>query len=141
MGDLADADAVSELILRLGQSPLVEAEFGSGAVSGEIEAPWPHIAVTPSGAGDLRGMVGASMDTGVLLEFITPLDGSVGPADLWRKATRVLAEVCAYPDVDPAPGRPALLHIQPSGYWSEQPLTSGQYRCSITVMVTIAPPQ
>lgn len=137
---LADADAVSDLILRLGQSPLVEAEFGDGCVSGEIEGPWPHITVTPSGAGDLRGMVGGSMVTGVLLEFVSPLDGTLGPASLWRKSMLVLAEVCEYPDEDPLAGRPVLLDIRPSGALTEQPLASGQYRVSVTVMVTIAPP-
>lgn len=138
---LADADAVSELILRLGQSPLVGAEFGDDTVSGEIEGPWPHITVTPSGAGDLRGMVGGSMVTGVLIEFVSPLDGTLGPASLWRKAMLVLAEVCDYVEQDPIPGRPVLCGIRPAGSLTEQPLASGQYRVSASVMVTIAPPQ
>jgi hypothetical protein len=140
---LADADAVSELILRLGQSDLVEAEFGAGVVSGEIEAPWPHITVGPSGAGDLRGMVGGSMVTGVLLEFVSPLDGTVGPAALWKKAMKVIAEVCGYGEdtAEQDPVRPVICYVQPAGYLTEQPLASGQYRVSQAVMVTIAPPQ
>ncbi|MGL5816651.1 MAG: hypothetical protein ACRCYR_03740 [Phycicoccus sp.] len=118
--------------------------FGDGAggvnVSGKIEAPWPRIAVRPSGASDLRDLAGGSIVTGVALEFVGPLDRSIGPAELWRRAMRVIREVHTFPDQPHSPGRPVMCDVRPSGI-TEQPLTSGQHRVTATVAVVIAPPQ
>lgn len=143
---IADADAVSELIYRLGQSAVASETFGDGNgavnVSGDVEGPWPHITVGPAGSGDLRGLHGGSVETGVLLEFITSADLTIGAAELWQRAMRVLEYLCqVLPDEDTPAGRPVVCHVRPSGWPSEQPLSSGQSRVSATLSVVIAPPQ
>lgn len=142
MADLADADAVAELITRFQASAMVAEEFGGPEhVSGAVEGPWPHIVVGPSGGGDLRGLVGGSIATGVKLEFVSDPGRSVGAAALWRKAMKVLIEAAGYPEQETPNGRPVLADVAPVDYPVEQATVSGQDRVIATLEVVIAPPQ
>lgn len=143
---LADADAVAEVIHRLQSSVAALAGFGDGvggvSVSGKPdEGPWPHIAVGPSGAGDLRDLNGGSMEQGVLIEFVGPLDMSVGNYELWQRAVRVLEDVAAMPDAEHPAGRAVMARVAPGGFITEQPLTSGQHKVAQTLLIVMAPPQ
>lgn len=142
MATIADADAVAELITRFQGSAMVEEEFGGAEhVSGAVEGPWPHIAVAPSGGGDLRGLVGGSIATGVKIEFIADPGRSVGAAELWRKAMKVLIEAAGYAEQDTPDGRPVIANVTPVDYPAEQATISGQDRVIATLEVVIAPPQ
>lgn len=141
MGDLADADAVAEVLTHLKGDTTLLASFGGSPanVSGLPEAPFPHIVVSPGAGGDLRELL-ASHEPEVLLEWYAPGDGSIGSADLWRVAMRTLTSLKQMPErVQPA-GRPVVCDVRVTGGLTRTPLESGQLRWQATVNVTIAPP-
>lgn len=141
MGDLADADAVAEVLLHLkGDTALLESFAGTAAnVSGIPEAPFPHIVVSPGAGGDPRDLL-ASHEPEVLLEWWAPGDGSVGSADLWRLAMRTLTSLKQMPERNQPAGRAVVCGVRVTGGLTRQPLESGQLRWQATINVAVAPP-
>lgn len=142
MGALHDADAVSELLTHFKSDPLVlEAIGGPDHISGLIEGPWPHLVVQPGVGGDLRDLDSAAIEPDVLVDVIGPFDGTVGPAELWRIAMKVLLSAKALPEADHVPGRLVVSKVRVTGGLTKQPLASGQTRWQATVHLTVSAPQ
>lgn len=141
MGELADADAVAEVLTHVtADAALVAALGGTDHISGRIEGPWPHLVIEPGFGGDLRDLL-SSVEPDVNVSVIGPPDETVGSAALWRLTMQTLASIRRMPDRDHQPGRAVVSNVRLTGGLTKQPLTSGQTRWQATVNVTISPPQ
>lgn len=141
MSELYDADAVSEVLAELMSDPLVLEEFGGVEhISGLPEGPWPHLVVSPGSGGSL-GAALAWHEPDLLLEVVGPVDGTIGPAALWRLMMIVVTTVKAMPERDHVPGRPVVSAVKFTGGITKQPLASGQIRWQATAALTIGLPQ
>lgn len=141
MGELYDADPVSAVLAHFWQDQTVlDACGGADHISGQIEAPWPHIVVSPGAGGSLRDMT-AVIEPDVLVEVVGPPDGTVGSAALWRIAMICAVSAKKMPERDHAAGQPVVSLVRITGGLGKQPLTSGQTRWSLTLSVSISPPQ
>jgi hypothetical protein len=136
--DLPDPVAVLHGYLR--DHPAVSEVLGGVEhVSGINEAPWPHLSVTEAPQGDLRGLIW-SAEHEVTLELVGDPTGAPGQAELWRMVMRLTQIAVAMPeDQDPAPGEPVVSRVVPSGTAAYSPMTNGQPRYVIGVLVTLRP--
>lgn len=141
MRDLADLDPVAEAIYHLTvDNPVVDDALGGPEhVSGQMEAPWPHLAVFEGSLGDLTRKARVSHE--ITLELYGPQDHSIGKADLFRRMSRVLRSLEAMPEREPIPGRPVPLRCYIQGGVTMQPLTNGQLRFNATVVLHLGLPQ
>lgn len=112
---------------------------GPGHVSGLIEAPWPHLAVTEAPQGDLRGLVW-SAEYEVTLDLVGDPVGAPGQAELWRMMMRLAQIAASMPDEPATPGEPVVSRVVPSGTAAYTPLTNGQPRYVMGVYITLRPP-
>lgn len=141
MGELYEADAVSEVLAHFKTDPrVVEAVGGEDRISGLTEAPWPRIVVSPGAGGDMREAQ-SSIEPYVLVEVVGPLDGTIGPAELWRTAMKCVTSAKSMPERDHVVGRAIVSRVRLIGGVNKQPLLSGQTRWSLTLAVAISPPQ
>jgi hypothetical protein len=139
---LAAADPVAVAVAWLRTHPLIFTEFGEAThISGTNRAPYPHIRITPTPAGDERGMVWAS-DHELSLEVYGDPDGTPGQAALRRLyylAAGALAELPDRTDITPLDVVVARVRPTSAGRFVTDPVTE-QQRWSGTFMLTVRPP-
>lgn len=142
MPDLSDADPVEYVHDWLRNHPATATLLGGpDHVSGIPEAPWPHVVASDGLSGDLRGMVWEA-EFEVTLEVIGAPDGSPGQAALRKIAMQLLKAVVDAPEDDrPTATDPVVSRARPSGVFAWSPMSNGQPRYTIGVMVTIRPPR
>lgn len=135
--DLSTSDPVAEVIWHLKQDPTVEEALGGpGHVSGTPRDPFPHVVVKIGSTGQmeqLRSTIGHE----VTVELHGTMDGSVGPAELWRIFMVVLTSITRMADRDHPAGRPVVHNSRVQGGTPDQPLSTGQRRYTTTVFIKL----
>lgn len=141
MGELVDADGVSEVLAHCKADADLLAALGGGPehISGLNEGPYPHLVVSPGFGGDLRDLLAVHVAE-VLVEVYGPLDGSVGSHDLWRILMRALVSIKGMPERAHVPGRAIVSGVTVIGGITRQPLESGQMRWQAITNVAVSPP-
>lgn len=136
----ADVDPVALVYQWLRDHPATPLLLGGPEhVTGIPETPWPHVAVDDGFAGDTRE--GWSGEFEVSLEVLGAPDGTPGKADLRNLAYRVLDQLRALPEADVTdPTQPVVSKVRPSGVFAWSPLSNGQPRYVLGVIVTVRPP-
>lgn len=137
MPRLEDVDVVAEILGWLATHPDVVAGF-PGTPSGVAEAPWPHLMVSGTSAGDL-GDLRWSHTSEVQLEVLGSPDGAPGPAALTRLlkiAARCAAEIVNKPYTA---GDTVVSRVESSGGVVNRPGPEGQPRLLTTLRVTAHP--
>lgn len=135
--DLSASDPVAEVIWHLKQDPAVEEALGGpGHVSGEPRDPFPHVVVKIGSTGQLTQMR-ATIGHEVTVELHGTMDGSVGPAELWRIFAKVLTAISRMDERDHPPGRPVVHNSRVQGGTPDQPLSTGQRRYTSTVFIKL----
>ncbi|MFI5990290.1 hypothetical protein ACIBAC_00350 [Streptomyces sp. NPDC051362] len=136
---LADADPVSVLLAWLLQSDeAADALGGPDRVSGQSEAPWPHLVVGPGAGGDLRDFNWAIAPE-VTLEVHGDPGGWPGQAKLREILVNCATAAKGIVDAPPVPGRPVVSGVKPSGLLVWSPLVNGQPRWLMNLSVTLHP--
>ncbi|MFF4188102.1 hypothetical protein ACFYZ9_33400 [Streptomyces sp. NPDC001691] len=137
--EIADADPVAAILAWLAEHPtVVEALGGPGRVSGTVEAPWPHLRVTPGATGDMRNLEWAT-ESEVMLEVYGDPGGWPGPAALRRIALLSALAAKELTDAPSTPGQPVISRVRPSGVLIDSPLADGQPRTMFGLLVTVRP--
>lgn len=114
-------------------------DFGAAEhASDRLEGPWPHVAVTPGVAGDLRdGRWDAEHE--VTLQVYADPEGTVGKFDLWQRTMRLVASCVTIPDLPRAPAGPVVVDVSPSSVDAWTPLISGQGCWTVSLFVVTHP--
>jgi len=137
MPDLSEADPVAEVIWHLNNDPAAEEALGGpGRISDKPEAPWPHLVVTIGSTGQLVTLR-STLGHEVTLQFYGPLDGTIGPAELWQRFMKVLLAVTRMAERDHPPGRPVVHNSRIQGGTPDQPLSTGQRRYTATAFIKL----
>lgn len=141
MPELADADPVALVLTFLKAHQVTAAELGGPTnVSGIHEAPWPHLIVTEGPNGVIRDSLW-SQEQEVILSLVGDPTGMPGKAELRRKLLRLVAAVCALPEVEVTdPTKAVVSNVEPNGNVVYTPLTTGQPAYDATITVTVRPP-
>ncbi len=136
---IADADPVAVVLAWLAEHPRVqEALGGPGRVSGLAEAPWPRLRVAAGPGGDLRTLTWATAPE-VALELYGDPAGWPGPAAMRHTLLTCALAATELPDAQPAPGRPVVSDVRPSGMLIDSPLATGQPRWVMSLILTLHP--
>lgn len=137
----ADADPVAVVIDWLKGAPEVGVLLGGPErVSGQSEAPWPHLAVFDGPGGDLRDMRWDA-EYEVSLELTGSPDNVEGDAALRRIMLGILAVVAHLPEEQVVYATtPVVSRVRPSGTYGWADMPSTQRRITSGVYVTIRPP-
>lgn len=141
MPDLTDADPVEVAVQWLAAHPAVlDALGGPEHVTGIPEAPWPHVVVSEG----VNGVIRESWHSGefeVELAVLGHPTGAPGQAALWRIAMKVLKALSELPEQQvPEPGVPVVSIARPSGVFAWSPMTNGQPRYVIGVLLVLRAP-
>lgn len=141
MPDLSDADPVAVVLDWLKDHPDNIALLGGPEhVSGIAEGPWPQVVVSDAPAGDFRDFIW-SAELGVTLEVIGHPNGTPGPAALRRLAVKQAGLVAQLPERDVTATDPVVSKVRSSGVAAWAPLTNGQPRFVLDLLLTIRPPR
>lgn len=135
----AAADPLPAVLEWLRQHPAITAAFGGpDHVSGVMEAPWPHLCVTPGVSSDLRDLQWDTVSD-VTLDVYGDPAGWPGPAEL-RRLLLLAARICSeIPPSSGAPELPVISAVAPSGLLAAIPLQNGQQRWTLGLRVTSHP--
>lgn len=139
MADLTTTDPIAESIAWLQGHQRILDEFGGPEhVSGAVEAPWPHLVVSPTSDGDL-GELRWRMVEAVTLEVWGDPRGTTGNARCRR-----LALIAAYALADivnrpAAPGLAVVSFAVPTGVAVRTPQRNGQHRYTLGMRLTLHP--
>lgn len=137
MTDLSTSDPVAEVIWHLNNDPAVEEALGGpGRISDRSEAPYPHLVVTIGSTGQLVTLR-STLGHEVTLQLYGPLDGTIGPAELWRRFMVVLTSITRMADRDHPAGRPVVHNSRVQGGTPDQPLSTGQRRLTSTAFIKL----
>ncbi len=131
------ADPIAEVVTYLQAHADVSTEFGG--VSTEIEAPYPHLRVTPAEGGSLGRMIWQHT-AGVQLEAVGDPSGLPGMAELRRKlmvAVEAMGQLTEQDVVDPASSVVISVEAGAAPAWS--PLPEGNPRWLATFVVGVRP--
>jgi hypothetical protein len=135
---LAAADPLPQVLAYLQAHPdLTDALGGPGRVSGLMEAPWPHLTVTPGPGGDMRRALWETV-TSISLEAYGDPSGFPGIARVRQLVLLAVAATVEMPELAP-PGPAVICHVKPSGALAYAPLETGQPRWTAGILVTSHP--
>lgn len=141
MTDPSAADPLAVVVAWLRAHPRIAAEFGGPEhVSGLLEAPWPHLVVSPGPGGDLGDLYWLSSPE-VTLEVYDDPAGTRGRAAL-RRLAMIAAVVCKElaDRTDHSPTEPVVSEVRPTGVLAWSPLATGQPRWTLNLGITLRPP-
>lgn len=140
MADLTSADAVAISLAWLRQhTGVLQALGGADHITGLLEAPWPHVVVSPSPGGDLRGLRWDTVQE-VSLDVHDDPAGTLGQAGLWRLAVLCATALTELPDREFAATEPVVCEAEPSGSVIWSPLETGQGRWQVSLSLVVHPP-
>jgi hypothetical protein len=139
--DLSDADPVAVVLDWLTYHPSIITLLGGAEhVSGLAEGPWPHVVVSDAPSGDLRDLVW-SAELGVTLEVIGHPNGAPGQSALRKLAFQLAGLVAELPERDVTSSDPVVSRVRSSGVAAWAPMSNGQPRWLLDLLLTIRPPR
>ena len=134
-----EVNPVAEVIAWLEAHPDLAAEsITADHVSGVVEAPWPHIRVTPSPGGFLNDLVHAHAEE-VQVEVLDHPGGTLGQAGLRRLLLLVARVVGELDDRDVTAGQTVISDVRSTSGAVWSPLSDGHLRYLTTFQITAHP--
>lgn len=137
--EFEDVNPVAEVIGWLETHAALAAEgLTAEHVSGRVEAPWPHVRVTPSPGGFLQDMIHQHTEE-VQVEVIDHPGGVLGQATVRRLLLLVAKAVAGLDDRDVSAGETVVTDVRSTSGAVWSPLPGEQPRYLTTFSITAHP--